>query len=41
MNLFRRRTIPNGAQIHDSVYKRDGGKYARSLKLPGDVLRED
>jgi uncharacterized protein (DUF2235 family) len=35
-NLFRRRTIPDGAVIHWSVYER-GGNYAGGLNLPKDA----
>ncbi len=36
-NLFRRRTIPPGSTIHESVYQR-GGDY--KPKLPADAVRE-
>ena len=29
------------SQIHHSVYKRDGGNYARSMNLPAGVIREE
>ena len=35
MNLFRRRTIPPGAQIHSSAYER-GPSY--SGRLPSDAV---
>lgn len=40
MNLYRRRTIPDGALIHHSVFARDKGDYAKSLKLPVNVVTE-
>lgn len=40
MNLHRRRTIPAGALVHSSVFVRDGGKYAKSLNLPQNVVIE-
>jgi hypothetical protein len=36
MNLFRRRTIPAGALVHESTYSRDSQYQAH---LPGDAVR--
>ncbi|MFO7324163.1 MAG: DUF2235 domain-containing protein [Pseudomonadota bacterium] len=41
MNLYRRRTIPDGALIHRSVFLREGGRYAKRLKLPPNYVIED
>lgn len=35
MNLFRRRTIPPGSLVHQSVFARDGGNYAKAVLPPG------
>ena len=38
-NRGRRRTIPKGAHIHESVFQRHGGAYAESIGLPADFHR--
>jgi uncharacterized protein (DUF2235 family) len=37
MNRGRRRAIPAGAYVHESVFRRHGGEYARRVGIPKDA----
>jgi uncharacterized protein (DUF2235 family) len=37
-NHGRRRNIPSGSLVHDSVFMRAGGKYARAAGIPNDAV---
>jgi hypothetical protein len=36
-NHGKRRTIPQGASIHESVFLRESGEYAKRINFPADV----
>jgi hypothetical protein len=36
-NHGRRRTIPPGSYVHESVFQRENGKYAVTINLPPDA----
>ena len=38
-NRGRRRTIPTGALLHQSVFARQSGEYARQLSLPDEIVQ--